>query len=61
MNHNRTTTDRLAAVLPNVRVVDPPWPDTEWVDRRAAGGDVASAHWPRLAAALQQWADEVFA
>jgi pimeloyl-ACP methyl ester carboxylesterase len=58
MNHTRATSDRLASVLPSARVVDPPWPDTEWVDRRASG-EVGFARWPLLAPALHAWADEV--
>jgi hypothetical protein len=60
MNHTRATTDKLAAILPNVRVVDPPWPDTEWIDRRAAG-EVGFARWSLLAPSLQEWADGVLA
>jgi pimeloyl-ACP methyl ester carboxylesterase len=58
MNHTRATSDKVGGALSNVRVVDPPWLDTEWIDRRAAG-EVGFARWPRLAPALQHWADEV--
>lgn len=58
MNHTRTTSDKVAAALANARVIDPPWPDTEWIDRRAAG-EVGFARWPRLAPALHGWAEEV--
>jgi pimeloyl-ACP methyl ester carboxylesterase len=59
MNHTRATSDKVAAVLPNVTVVDPPWPDTEWIDRRAAGS-VGFGRWPLLGPPMSQWADRVF-
>jgi hypothetical protein len=46
----------------NARLVEPPWPDTEWNDRssaRAGGvGEGLFAGWPALAPILQDWADE---
>jgi pimeloyl-ACP methyl ester carboxylesterase len=59
MNHTRATSDKLAAVLQNVQVVDPPWADTEWIDRRARG-DVGFGRWPRLAPGMLRWANGVF-
>ena len=32
-NHPRATSEQLAALLPNAQLVEPPWPDTEWIDR----------------------------
>ena len=29
-NHPRATTDAVAGLLPNARLVDPPWGDREW-------------------------------
>lgn len=62
LHHRRETTDQLAYLLPNVRLVDPPWGDNEWNERQAAR--VASpdeglfARWPLLAAGLIEWAGE---
>ena len=58
MNHTRTTSDRLAELVPRARVVDPPWPDSEWIDRRVRGSNVF-INWPKLAPQLHEWAAEV--
>ncbi|WP_163548834.1 alpha/beta fold hydrolase [Candidatus Frankia nodulisporulans] len=59
-HHRRETTERVAATLPRARLVEPPWPDTEWNDRRssaeAAGG--LFVRWPLLAPQLLAWARE---
>ena len=47
--------DDLAALLPNVRYVDPPWPDTEWIDGEPR---TLFRSWPKLAPILHQWANE---
>jgi hypothetical protein len=36
--------------------VEPPWPDTEWIDR-AAGMWQGFERWPLLAPQLAEWAD----
>jgi pimeloyl-ACP methyl ester carboxylesterase len=56
MNHTRAVSDRLAELLPDARTVDPPWLDTEWIDRRAAG-EVGFIRWARLADGLLEWAE----
>jgi hypothetical protein len=62
-NHTRTTSENLAKLLPNARLVEPPWGDTEWNDRSAARpggrGEGLFTGWPALAPVLQDWADEV--
>jgi pimeloyl-ACP methyl ester carboxylesterase len=62
-NHTRAASENLAKVLPNARLVEPPWGDTEWNDRSAArpggGGEGLFVGWPALAPILQDWADEV--
>jgi pimeloyl-ACP methyl ester carboxylesterase len=60
-NHTRTTSQDVAGLLPNSRLVEPPWGDTEWVERMAAAaeGEGLFARWPLLAPALSDWADEV--
>jgi pimeloyl-ACP methyl ester carboxylesterase len=62
-NHTRATSENLAKLLPNARLVEPPWGDTEWNDRSAArlggSGEGLFLGWPALAPVLQDWADEV--
>src|SRR4051812_12199644 len=61
-NHTRATSEQVAALLPNARLVEPPWGDTEWIDRssaRAGGrGEGLFAGWPALAPVLHEWADD---
>jgi pimeloyl-ACP methyl ester carboxylesterase len=61
-NHTRAASERLAKVLPNARLVEPPWGDTEWNDRSSArpggGGEGLFVGWPALAPILQDWAAE---
>ncbi len=55
-NHPRETSEQVAALLPNAQLVEPPWPDTEWIDRAArqvAGLRTLAA--PR--AQLVEWAN----
>ena len=62
-NHTRATSENLAKLLPNARLVEPPWGDTEWNDRSSARpggrGEGLFAGWPALAPVLQDWAAEV--
>jgi pimeloyl-ACP methyl ester carboxylesterase len=58
LNHTRATSEQVAAALPNARLVEPPWGDTEWNDRHTAG-DGLFVRWPLLAPALQEWAQDV--
>jgi pimeloyl-ACP methyl ester carboxylesterase len=62
-NHTRATSEQLAGLLPNARLVEPPWGDSEWNERSAARpggrGEGLFVGWPRLAPALQAWADEL--
>jgi len=61
-NHTRATSENLAKLLPGARLVEPPWPDTEWNDRssaRAGGvGEGLFVGWPALAPILHDWALE---
>ena len=61
--HTRETSEVLARLIPNARLVEPPWPDTEWVDgqRRVASGEQTGlfARWPLLAPNLLAWAKEL--
>ncbi|HET6954150.1 MAG TPA: alpha/beta hydrolase [Acidimicrobiales bacterium] len=53
--HTRATSERLAALLPDAELAEPPWGDREWVDRMAAAatGEGLFARWPLLAPGLQ--------
>jgi pimeloyl-ACP methyl ester carboxylesterase len=61
-NHPRATSELIARSLPNARLVEPPWGDTEWVERAAARNDGETeglfVRWPLLAPQLLAWADE---
>jgi len=63
-NHTRGTSEQVAALLPNAQLVEPPWGDTEWIDRSAARarghGEGLFVGWPALAPVLHGWAEEVF-
>ena len=61
--HPRETSEPVAAMLPNARVVDPPLGDREWHERQAerpkTGG--VCVKWHLLTPQLVDWADEVLA
>jgi len=56
--HTRATSERLAEVLPNSELVEPPWGDAEWNSRHTpeAHAEGLFAHWPMLAPQLLEWA-----
>jgi hypothetical protein len=60
-SHPRATSEAVSDLLPNARLVEPPWGDREWLIRQAerdrTGGLFVG--WPRLAPQLLAWADEV--
>lgn len=62
-NHTRATSEQVAALLPNARLVEPPWGDDEWNERSAArpggAGEGLFVRWPLLAPTLLGWADDV--
>jgi pimeloyl-ACP methyl ester carboxylesterase len=60
--HTRETSERVAAMLPNAQLVEPPWGDREWIERQGAHatGDGLFARWPLLAPQLLGWAADVF-
>ncbi|HVS68628.1 MAG TPA: alpha/beta hydrolase [Mycobacteriales bacterium] len=57
-NHTRATSERVAELLPNAQLVEPPWGDTEWNERMADGAAGLFRRWPLLAPQLDQWAKE---
>ena len=61
-HHTRATSERLAATLPNARIVEPPWGDREWIERgvaRVNGEGGLFSRWPLLAPILLDWAADV--
>ncbi len=60
MYHTRATSERLAAGLPNTRLVEPPWGDREWIERTqsSAAGGALFERWHLLVPQLLEWADE---
>lgn len=60
INHRRETSEQVVALLPNAQLVEPPWGDTEWVERQAArnAGEAPGlfVRWPLLAPMLDDWA-----
>jgi pimeloyl-ACP methyl ester carboxylesterase len=62
-HHTRATSEQLARLLPDARLVEPPWGDTEWIERQTArpggAGEGLFVRWPLLAPQLQEWADDV--
>ena len=58
--HTRATSEALARLLPNARLVEPPWGDREWIERQVEreqrGG--LFVRWPLLAPRLHEWATE---
>jgi pimeloyl-ACP methyl ester carboxylesterase len=57
VHHTRSTSEHLASLLPNSRLVEPPWGDTEWLERQATRAEGLFVRWPLLAPTLLHWAD----
>jgi pimeloyl-ACP methyl ester carboxylesterase len=58
-HHTRATSERIAELLPNARLVEPPWGDREWVERSAAARQQnvgLFSRWPLLAPQLLEFA-----
>jgi pimeloyl-ACP methyl ester carboxylesterase len=52
LSHTRETSEKVATILPNASLVEPPWPDSEWNDVSAipnAPGRGRFERWPLLA------------
>jgi hypothetical protein len=61
VHHTRATSEALARILPNARLVEPPWGDREWLERQGAREEGLFARWPLLAPALLEWQAEALA
>jgi pimeloyl-ACP methyl ester carboxylesterase len=59
-HHTRATSEEVARLLPNARLVEPPWGDREWLERQVAltsgEADGLFVRWPLLAPLLEEWA-----
>jgi pimeloyl-ACP methyl ester carboxylesterase len=59
LHHRRETSEAVAGLVPGAQLVEPPWPDTEWVERMAAaqaGQGGLFERWPLLAPQLLEFA-----
>lgn len=59
MSHTRATSEALGEGLPGAELIEPPWGDAEWNERRAAIEAAGSlfVRWPLLVPQLVEWAD----
>ncbi len=58
-HHTRATSERLHELIPGSQLVEPPWPDDEWIRRGEAAREGAGGlfeHWPLLAPQLLDFA-----
>lgn len=54
VHHTRATSEALAALIPTARLVEPPWGDTEWMER-VRSGEGLFTRWPLLVPQLVDW------
>ena len=59
MSHTRATSEALGAGLPGAELIEPPWGDDEWNERRAEIEQTGSlfVRWPLLVPQLVDWAE----
>jgi pimeloyl-ACP methyl ester carboxylesterase len=60
-HHTRATSEAVAALLPDSRLVEPPWGDREWIERGEQAEETGGlfVRWPLLAPMLQSWSSDV--
>ncbi len=58
-HHTRATSELLAELLPQAKLVEPPWGDREWVERQQHHDEGIFARWPLLAPQLLEWQADV--
>jgi pimeloyl-ACP methyl ester carboxylesterase len=58
--HTRATSEALASLAANARLVEPPWGDREWIERQEEREKLGGifVRWPLLAPALKSWASD---
>ncbi len=54
-HHTRATSEAVADLLPQARLVEPPWGDREWIERQGVHEEGLFARWPKLAPQLLEW------
>jgi pimeloyl-ACP methyl ester carboxylesterase len=54
-HHTRATSEAVADLLPQARLVEPPWGDREWIERQVVHDEGLFARWPLLAPQLLEW------
>jgi pimeloyl-ACP methyl ester carboxylesterase len=54
-HHTRATSEAVADLLPQARLVEPPWGDREWIERQGTHDEGLFARWPKLAPQLLEW------
>ncbi|HET6963401.1 MAG TPA: alpha/beta hydrolase [Acidimicrobiales bacterium] len=54
VHHTRATSEALAGLIPTAQLVEPPWGDTEWMER-VGSGEGLFVRWPRLVPQLVEW------
>jgi pimeloyl-ACP methyl ester carboxylesterase len=59
LNHPRATSEHVAKVMPDARLVEPPWGDREWYERQAERERGIFVRWPLLAPQLTAWVEEL--
>lgn len=60
--HPRATSEQLASLIPEARLLEPPWGDREWTERgeaREARGASLFGRWPLLAPPLAEFGDTI--
>jgi pimeloyl-ACP methyl ester carboxylesterase len=59
--HSRATSDIVAELIPQARLVEPPWGDLYWRERFEGGsrGESWCGPWPVLVPALVEWGDTI--
>jgi pimeloyl-ACP methyl ester carboxylesterase len=61
-HHTRAMSEKVAALLPRAQLLEPPWGDTEWIERMAvarAGQGGLFERWPLLVPQLLEFAGTV--
>ena len=58
LSHTRKASEEVQALIPGSTIVEPPWPDNEWMMRQAAAaaGEGLFANWPKLAPQILSFA-----
>ncbi|MEO7383657.1 MAG: alpha/beta hydrolase, partial [Novosphingobium sp.] len=62
LHHSRETSEAIAALIPGATLQEPPWPDSEWLDRLDAamtGGAALFAGLPMLAPQILAMLDRI--